>query len=232
MSWKQWKSLPSFHSIESPLHRCTDLPRKTIFLGWCGILSWCICSYRNFIAFGLGAVKFTASHFSCEAGNTGNASKVTVSTLKHDLRDSSVFFLTLLYHFLYCQVELCGLMQGSTEAGSKGVSGPLSVTIVSGVGQRSVEPLWTAHYGSLSRPLVSGKVSGMEACISSTRSQQPLTGDGCRIRHSVAETRKFTFLPCIKTSPLQGWNNHSFPLHTSVLSRWRSFGTYLNDFCF
>lgn len=35
---------------QEPYHRCMDLTRKIIFLGCCGLLSWCICSYGNVIA--------------------------------------------------------------------------------------------------------------------------------------------------------------------------------------
>lgn len=65
--------------ISAPL-LCTDLPGKIIFLDWCGILSWRICSYGNVIASGSGTATFTASRFSSrstggEAGNTGDAAK-------------------------------------------------------------------------------------------------------------------------------------------------------------
>lgn len=95
--------------------------------------------------FGLGAAKFTASHFGyrstgCGAGNTGNADSHSFHS-EHDLQSSSGFSLTPLYHFLYCQVELCGLMQESTETVNKGISGPLCVTTIAGVRLQSWERL-------------------------------------------------------------------------------------------
>lgn len=95
--------------------------------------------------FGLGAAKFTASHFGyrstgCGAGNTGNADSPSFHS-EPDLQSSSGFPLTPLYHFLYCHVELCGLMQESAEAVNKGISGPLSVTTIAGVRLQSRERL-------------------------------------------------------------------------------------------
>lgn len=131
-------SLPSCHGIKSPLHCCTDLPGKIIFSGlmWYSVLAHMLL--QKLYCFGLGTTKSTASHFiykstGFKAGKTGKASKVTDPPSQHDLQYSSGFFWTPLPHFLYCQVELCGLMQESTEAANKSISGPLSVTIVAGV---------------------------------------------------------------------------------------------------
>lgn len=158
---------------------CTDLPGKIIFLDWCGILSWRICSYRNFIASGLGTAKFTASHFSsrstgCEAGNTGNATK-SQFPLGTWLAVFVSIFLTALHPFLYSQVKSCGLMRGSTEAVQNGAMGPLRVTLVSGVCLRSEPPLLEMAFGPR-------EDVGDWAYISPTHCQQPLISDGVRRR--------------------------------------------------
>lgn len=204
---------------------CTDLPGKIIFLGWCGILSWRICSYRNFIASGWGTAKFTASHFSyrstsCEAGNTGNAVK-SQFPLGTWLAAFVSIFLTARHRFLHSQVQSWGLTRGSTAAVRNGATGPLRVSLVSGACQQSELPLLEMASGP-------GKMlgTGLTSALHTASSPSLVTGSE-DVWHGIAEIGKFTFLPCIKSSFPQYCHSHTFPLYTAIHFRWRRFRTLL-----
>lgn len=48
---------PVSMSYRVPFITAKAFPGKPFFLGWCGFLPWHMCSLRNFLAFGLGAVQ-------------------------------------------------------------------------------------------------------------------------------------------------------------------------------
>lgn len=55
-------SNPAAIASKSPIHHCMDLPRKIIFWAAEILLSWSY-AFLEMLCFGLGAAKFTASHF-------------------------------------------------------------------------------------------------------------------------------------------------------------------------